>query len=197
MSWKIGDGNRSMTYMFPMIGDKLSQFYIPESSGPRGNFRNCFIDDLDNNDVRDNILLLYKFSGTTQYLEFEELLKKHPLYKMMYEPDKFHTMYVFNLPKEHAKNYDLFIQGKYSQFSKEYKDKIQAFHGLKADSNIMDILYKREKAFLTAEERYGIKHIPRNQEAASIPDLDVECYSDKYKVVEPIKENKEFYTDID
>lgn len=196
MSWKIGDGNRSIRYMLPMLGDKLSQFYIPNDKGPKGNFRNCFIDDLNNTDVSNNLLLLYRFSGTQPYVEFESLLVQNPFYKMMYEPDKFHTMYVFNLPEEFAENYDLFIQGKYSKFSKKYKDKIQSFHSLKDDDLTMDVLYKREPAFLDAEKRYGIR-IPRTQEASSIPQIDIECYSDQYKVVDVVKDSNKLYTDFD
>lgn len=193
MSWKIGDGNRSAVYILPMLGDKFNSFYVDNKMNPKSNFMNCFIDDLHNTNIQNNILLLYKFSGTKEYSNFENVLMNNSYYKNMYEPDKYHTMYVFNIPEKFAVNYDLFIQGKYSHFTDEYKKHIQSFHDLKKDSNIMNILYKREEAFKYAEEKFGIRHIPRHQEATSIPDLEVECYQDKYKVIESVVENNEFY----
>lgn len=195
MNKKIGTPNRSFTYILPMLGDKITDFYLSKSS-PKSQFRNCFVGDKEKPEMENKILLLYRFAGTPEYLKFEESLKQHKQFDSMYEPDRYHTMYVFNVPEEYLAEYKDFILGKYSKFKKSYKDKIQKFHNLLDNDHVMNVLYKREQAYRFVEDLYGIAHIPRHQEASSIPNMDDEMYSDIYRIVDSMKEN-ELYKDFD
>lgn len=187
--WKLGDPNKSYTYVLPMLGLSIKQFY--EVSFPKANFLNAFIGD-DSKGLRDNcVLLLYKFSGKLDYIDFENKLREHPEFQASYEPDKRHTMYVFTVPVKYQEEYNKVIEGKYSHLSEEYKSHILQFHNIDAASSVYEVLYKKEPAFIRLEQKYSIK-IDRNQEAAGLLVWDRECFQEKYKVKESLDRSAEF-----
>lgn len=179
-SWKVGDVNKSGTYIFPMLG-KLRSYYAG-AVFPKTQYKNCFVGDLTEEDTEGKILLLYKFSGDLKYIQFEAELMKHPLFERMYEPDNSHSMYVFGIPDEYRQDYEWFKRGKYSHFSPEYKQQIQKFFNLKDDHDVMQVLRKDPKKFEKLEADLGMK-IPRDQECSSIPNWDIEYFRDEYKQV--------------
>ena len=52
----------------------------------------------------------------------------------------------------------------------------------------MDVLYKREKAYESLEERLNVR-IPRDQEASSVLDMDAEFYKNEMRLRDPMKMN--------
>jgi len=179
--WVIGSANKSFIFILPMLGGRSTDYV--DTNHPRKQFKNCFVGDTSREDLKDKILLLYEFSGKKDYLSFEEALKSHEYYDSMYEPDKYHTMYVFNIPDEFKASYDKYMDGGYSKFSDKYKKTIKQFHNLSDENLIIHILYKNEIAFLATEKKLdGYIKIPRTQEAISIPDWNIEYYGDDYRV---------------
>lgn len=185
MSWKIGDPNKSETYILPMIGESLDEFMT--KGFPKCNYRNCFIGDEQVPELEDKIFVLYKFSGDLAYIAFENDMLERPNFYNTYDADPYHVMYVFDVPEKYKEDYKNFKQGLYSKMSTEYKEKIRRFWGnLSNDTDIMGTLYKTEAKFKKLESQLDIK-IPRDQEASSVPNWDVENYREEYRVKKAIK----------
>lgn len=112
---------------------------------------NCYIGP-DTNDI----VLVYRFGKNPKYLEFENSLRNYPNYFMTSEPTYDLTCFHFRIPKEHKKDIELFIEGKYSNFSEKLKNKILNFHGFKPFGKTWKILYKDSKLREQMELDFGV-----------------------------------------
>ena len=120
------------------------------------------------------------------FLEFEEWAKQSPLHEVTEDKDKFHVMMVFRIPQEYKEDFKKFKQSKYSEMSNGYKEQIKKFHALHDNHPIIDVLYKKEKAYTLLEEDLNVR-IPRDQEASSVLNIKDETYYDSMKVLDPMK----------
>jgi len=160
---------RSTTYLMPMLGHSVKEFI---------NVVNCYMYDESKPEYDNHIFLLHKFDDDVRsgYLSYEDSLKQHELYVDSYDPNNPHVMFVFKVPEEYQKEYDLFKAGQYSKFRDSYKRHILKFQGgLFQTKKIRQVLYKSEKLHKEWEERLGVE-IPLGQELSSIPDRDKETY---------------------
>lgn len=199
--WKLGDLNKCGTYLLPMLGGNSKHFRDPRSKSARSNFVNCFIGDSEKPELNSHILLLYKFSGNKEFIDFEFWLQSHDQFRGTYEPDRYHTMYIFEVSDQYKEDYTKFKEGKYSSFSGDYKRQIELFHGLSGSDNskhpVIATLYRYEPGYIFLEgqinkgerdKRFYIS-IPRDQECSSLPELEigkeirfVEIYQPHFKV---------------
>ena len=171
--------NKTFTYILPMLQD-----YVKIK---KENLINTYIGSQDRPDDNNHIFLLFKFSGEKEFLEYENYLTTTKLYVDSYDPDKYHVMYVFKVPKKHQNVYDLFKEGKYSEFPQAYKVSLFEFHNIKTPTHrVAQVLFKHPDLREEWEEKLNIP-IPEDSEVSSVPDMDSEIYSDKYKYVDPIK----------
>ncbi len=204
LKWSIGDTNKSSSYILPMLGNTVAEF--KSISGTRAQFRNVFVGDTEFPELDNHIFLLYKYSASIKYVEFEAWLNEHPDFYAQYDPDKYHVMYVFKVPERWSDDYKKFKLGKYSDMSIAYKEHLAKFYnfGSLTDNNtyknpIIGVLFKTEAGFkyteaqlnvgLTPDSRLWLT-IPRHQEASSKPELIpgkelkyVELYQPKFKFI--------------
>ena len=68
-------------------------------------FVNAFLDE-----SLDYLLILYRFTGTEQYKEFESTMMSDPLFVNHIEYDNFHEMYKFKIPREFYGDVHMFMQ---------------------------------------------------------------------------------------
>jgi hypothetical protein len=172
--WKIGDPNRTFSYVLPMIGDTVLEFR--GKIFPQSYYRNCFIANEDLPEKDSHIFLLYKFSGKTEFIEYEARLLQYPNCIGSYDPDTEHVMFIFEIPDKWKADFELFKQSRYSEMSARYKKHIMNFHDLKPQGPIAGTLYRKEFRYKQLEEQLGID-IPRDQEASSVLDMSVETFS--------------------
>jgi hypothetical protein len=172
--WKIGDPNRTFSYVLPMLGDTVMEFRgkIP----PMNAYRNCFVANEDFPKRNSHIFILYEYLGTPEFIDFEARLLQYTSCTGNYDPDNKHVMFCFEIPEKWKNDYDLFKSSLYSKMSPEYKKHIVRFHELKPKSPIIGTLYKKEFRYKQLEEQLGID-IPRDQEASSILDMSIETFS--------------------
>jgi len=196
VEFKIGDPNKSQVFIAPFIGKICNDF--KSTKLPTCQFRNCFIGDKTKG-IENRVLLLYRFHANPIYLDFEEKLKKHPLFEQSYEVDKQHTMFVFNLPEDSHEDYNKLIKGEYSKVSEKFKAHILAFHGLKKESNTGGVLYKTgiKKDSIEATINSGLpKHqwtkIPDDVELEEVFNEAIEYFQEEFKVKPAISPNEEF-----
>ena len=181
--------NKTYTYLLPCLGLIVNRF--------KGQIVNAFIGDDDYPHLDNHIFVLYKFSGDTAFLDFEEELEDFPIYECTYDPKDEYVMKVFKVPTDSQEDFQAFKDSKYSELSKILKTKIMAFHSLPPDGAIVDILYKRESAFerLEAElNKYpGVSTatVDRNLEASGLIDVSREVYSSRYKTIQSLTEAEE------
>ena len=122
--------------------------------------------------IGDRLFVLYRSINNDSYINLEKQLTSKPNFIEMIDVDWYHTCFIFSF------NYnplivDNFITGKYSQFPVSYKKRILAFNCQDNDSELADVLYKRESRRLFMEQEYNNPIIP-GSELYSIPNLDEE-----------------------
>lgn len=175
--------NKTYTYILPMLQNEVMKYSTDYCNN---NFRACFLGDITKKkDLTDNkILLLYKFHGGKPYLDFENKLINHPLFEVLYEPDKLHTMYVFKVPEKYKIEYNLFKDWKISKFNSEYKKLIQQFHKLESTHSVIQVLNKDKT--LKKKLELSLNHrIPDENELSSSPVWFIEYYQKEFNMKSP------------
>ena len=178
--------NRSYGYVLPLL--ELKPLFVLNRQ-----FKGCFIGDKDYPELDNHVFLLYEFTGHTWFLEFETKLKDHDQFITGYEPDKKHSMYVYEIPEKYKDDLALLKQSKYSQIKDSAKQQILSFYQEvypESVKTLENVLYKKEDSYLSWEKviNQGLPRgrwttIPRDMEASPLMDMDIEVYSDKYKEV--------------
>ncbi len=126
----------------PMLGIDRNKLYWKEF------FLNCYIGIKEYPQKGDKFFLLFKFNNTQDYLKVRELLKEEETFsdEMAYSsPNGEYVIFMFKVNKKFNKEYRLFKEGKYSQFSNEYKNLIMRVHLVTQDKLLYHILNKTEK----------------------------------------------------
>jgi hypothetical protein len=157
---------------------KASWFLLPMFPGTRqayfydNLFMNCFVGTPEKSEV---VSLLYRFSANRKFVDFEGAIKKLSNFISM-EDSECTVLYVFDIPKKHRKDYNLFLEGKYSLISESYKERILDFHkGTHLGYELEAILYKHESRREQVENRIG-QNLLDSEEVYSIPNLFSEIY---------------------
>ena len=151
---------------------KSSMFVMPMMTGNRRLymfdtlFVNCFIGIKD---YENKIVLLYRFSGDTVFLRFEQALQKFPGFVETFDPSPHFVAFVFNVPDKHLDNYVHFLNGRYSEFSPEYKEAVLDFHGFTVDGELGQIMFKSASRRQRMENQLEVA-IDEDAELYSIPD---------------------------
>jgi hypothetical protein len=130
---------------------------------------------LDNNRQIEDYCLYLKFKpdkNSESYLEFETEMASSGLVLDIYEPDEEHTMFVIKVPEKFHPDLDKFMQGKYSEFSNELKNRMCGI----SDTLVRSVVDKDESAREFFSRHYGVE-IPKNQEFLSKPNLKKEIYN--------------------
>lgn len=187
---EVAFNNKSTAYLLPMLGFTVNSFKSPQF--PMTQFRSLFIGDKSHDSFDDNkLMLVYKFSGKEEFIRFESFLESLPTFKDKYEPDKFHTIYVYDIPTIWREDFDKFLQWKPSEFSKEYKQQIAKFYNIQNYSDpIMKVVYKSELLFEELENKIGCL-VPRDLEASSSPYWSIEYWQKEFCKVKSFDKMKE------
>lgn len=172
--------NKTTRFLLPILGEKMSSFNETY-------FINAYIDveDVTRKTDVNCLYLLYRFRATKEYLDFEEKLQNHEQYRGHYEPDKHHTIYLFEIPDNYIDEYRLFLKGKYSEFSNEYKYQIMNFFNFDTDGDTYQILNRGDKRRIKMEEDLGVS-IPKNIELEDKPNIFEETYTEDMKISENV-----------
>jgi|TARA_R110002126_G_scaffold92869_1_gene220214 hypothetical protein len=175
--------NKSFTYILPMLSTEIDIV--------KDGLVNTFIGDEEYPQYDNHIFLLYKFSGSKEFLQYEDFIKNTHLFVHSYDPDDHHVMYVLDVPSFYQTDYNLFAKGKYSEMNRDYKIIIFAFHNIvDYEHRVAKVLFKHPDLREEWEERTGAT-IPDGAEVSSVPDLKKEVYNETLKVINPVKPEKE------
>jgi hypothetical protein len=155
------DYNKSVYFVLPMVGLDSKYFSLINSY-------------LGDNLNKPN----YNFNKIFANIKYnDEKLRANPFYNTEYAlPDRT-WMYVFNIPEFFENDYVLFCDGKYSQFSADYKNQITKYLQKPVqDSHIFKIIHKTADRKEYIENLVGQKLLD-TEEVCSIPNLDKEIYN--------------------
>jgi len=172
----IEEGDKSIV-LFSSVPTKTSLFILPVLKKSKSQlkydsyFINAFVDDNS-----EYISLLYRFTGTEIYKNFEQTLMSDPLFVTHKDYDPYHVMYVFRIPKELQTDVEAFKEGKYSLFSNTLRQRILKFYGGEDEASIMKIIRQDENLRKQLGEHLGVE-LPEDAELASKPDLKIETYN--------------------
>lgn len=171
----VEKGDKSIL-LFSSLPTKVSKFLIPLLNKSKRDLRmySYFVNAYLNKDLT-HLLLIYRFTGTDVYKEFESEIMNDPLFINHFEYDNFHVVYKFKIPDEFENDIYNFINGKYSSFSKKLKRLIQNFYGKEESSNIMSIVNRTKERRKKLEELIG-EDLPEDTELESKPILKLEIY---------------------
>ena len=158
---------KSSTFIFPMLTGNRRLFLW------KSLFVNCF---LHTEEDKNCISLLYRWSSDPVFLKFEKALSKFKSFKRRYDPSPNYVMFVFDIPKKYKKEYQLFLKGKYSKFSQDYKLHILNFHKLDMDSEVAQILFRSKRRRKALEKKLNCS-LPEDSELLSIIDNYEEVYN--------------------
>ncbi len=176
---KIGPENNSHVEIRMAYRTKASVFITPMIFDNRSNMffsrllLNCFIATESD---KECIAVLYRFSGTKDFLQFESEVEAHPNYLRTEETSKVTTMYIFSIPDKWKEDYDKFLSGKYSAMSPAYKVKLLSFHMEGEGSTLHSILTRDPERQKVLSEQLGVK-LYNHEEVMSSPTLEKETYS--------------------
>jgi hypothetical protein len=172
----ISKGEKSIL-LYSSLPTKTSTFLLPLLNKTKKTlkfnsyFVNAFLDN-----TFTNICLLYRFTGTELYKDFEAAIMKEPLFIKHIEYDPYHVMYVFKIPKQFESDVKCFQEGKYSGFSKLLRERIWKFYGKEEGSAVLQVVKKNKELKKKMEELLNIE-LSDEAELASKPELDKEIYN--------------------
>jgi len=121
------------------------------------------------------IYVVFKWSGNLKYEKTLEVFRDSDNYRGEYTIcDESYTVFIMSIPDEFKREYELFLLGKYSEFSEEAKRVI--CRDLDSSSKVPDILTKSNKLKQFWEDKIGCC-IPESSELWSIYDREEETFS--------------------
>jgi hypothetical protein len=156
--------NKTTSYLLPILGKTLTSLKF------NSYFINAFIDE-----SKLYIGLLYRYTGTNLYKEFENELSKDSNYIKHIEVSPYEVMYIFRISEMYHEDIKQFFEGNYSKFSKSLKMKISAFYSLTKDSYQYQVLNKSENLRKKLEADLGC-NISEDAELVSKPIFEQETF---------------------
>lgn len=163
----IAKHTKSSIFLVPMFGGNRSLYMWSQL------FMNCFLYEEDN---VPHIQLLYRFSGDPLFLKFEKALKKFDNYVRKEDPNSNFVLFTFTIPARQKSNYNKFIKGQYSKFSKLYKMNLLEFHNYGTDSLIGQVIFKAKARKRSLEKLLGCP-LDKDSELLSIINIKNEVFN--------------------
>lgn len=139
-----------------------------------------FCDDVESNE--DMIFLHYEYQDMDgSFARLENNFKQLSEFKGMFDPDKYTTIFYFEVPAQWYDDYLLFKESKYSRISAKLKKRILRFYALGPQSQVYKVLYKDAEKRKQLEEELDVV-LPEEAEVASALEFSSETYTSKNKI---------------
>ena len=172
---KTCEKNKSALFVTPMLGGTRTLWHYNRLH------LNTFI-GIHKMDY--TIRVLYKYSTDPLFMKFKDAVTQFKNYKthdIIADGKLKYILFTFNIPKQHKHHFDLFLQGQYSKFSRDFKLKILEFHELEIDHFIGQILFKSKRRKIKLEKKIGMQ-LPEDAELFSIPTITNELFNKNYYI---------------
>lgn len=124
-------------FILPML-DKHPDEY------PR--FRDCFLNDIDHPEYNDHIHVYTRVGGGNREFYRDEVneICDNPYYITSFDDgfDCTFATYIFKIPPQWQKDYDLFMEGEIKDFSKKYQQQVRKIYPLLSEK--LDELFGKD-----------------------------------------------------
>lgn len=128
------------------------------------------------------IFLHYEYQDLDgSFARLENNFKQLPEFKGMFDPDKYTTIFYFEVPGQWHDDYVLYKESKYSRISQKLKNKILRFYALGPQSQVYKVLYRDAEKKKQLEEELDVI-LPEDAEVASALEFSNETYTSKNKI---------------
>lgn len=167
--------NKSSTYLLPFVDLQVDFEFLYL-------LRNSYLSYEDQDEV---FCVLYEWNSNPKFTKYEDKLMNHILFEGHEDFGEL-ALYKFRLTRNMQDARKLFVNGKYSMFTDEHKDAIQAFLQKRGFSNverIKKILQRSEDMREELNEKLSVTIDP-NQELSSAPDMVNETFTNHVTIVE-------------
>lgn len=131
-----------------------------------------------------NLLVKYRFSKHDTFGNLEERLTSHDFFVDFYDVDKNFVAYKFRIPEKYNQDIQMFLEGKYSQFSGDLKTRVKLFYDLNKSSDMMQVMYKSEILRRDLEKFLGLT-LDKDSELESKPVQKQEIWKEKLSKSSP------------
>ena len=160
--------------LFSSLPNKTSTFLLPILNKTKNQlkYNTYFVNAYISQDHKQ-LCLLYRFTGTQLYKEFENNILKEKLCIRHIDYDQYHVMYLFRIPDKFEKDVEFFLEGKYSRFSDTLKNLIFKFYGSSTESIVYQVIHKSPSLRQMIENDLNVR-LDDNMELASKPILEHE-----------------------
>jgi hypothetical protein len=170
----VVEKNQQNVILFSALPNKTSTFLLPLLNKTKNQLKydTYFVNAYLTKD-RKHLCLLYRFTGTKHYKEFEDSMLKEKLCIKHIDYDPYHVMYLFRIPDKFKEDVNFFIEGKYSKFSNTLKSLIFRFYGSSTETVIFQVIHKSPQLKAMIENDLHVK-LDDDMELASKPILEQE-----------------------
>jgi hypothetical protein len=176
--------SKSATFVLPLFGGNVDKFHYSKY------LMNVYL-GVDSKVDREHVYLWYRYVPSAGMDDFEAYIMEHPSYVGHDDVDNYHVLYKMRIPKAYKRDFNLILDGKYSQISDQAKDRILDFHDFHDDSPVGQILFKCSKRKKKIEKDLGVT-LDNEAELYDKIDLDKEVFTQDnvIKHVNAIEETK-------
>lgn len=136
--------NRSTFCLMPMLGIDRSYMYWDEYY-----YLNCYVAIDEFPEDKNKLYLLFNFDKQTEaYLAVRDKLSKSEYFAREFchtSKSADYIIFVFNIPDKYKREVTRYKEGKYSTFSREYKNLIFKVHKVTDKKELYHIIMKTDK----------------------------------------------------
>lgn len=157
--------NRTTSYILPSLEGNYQSFYT-----------NSYLINAYLSENLNFLNLLYRFNTHISYKQMELSLVRHKRFISFSDENNSFVLFKFKIPDEFLKDIELFLDGKYSCFSRKLKTKIQAFNQFDNKQRIVQTIFKDKQLKHSWEEKLAVK-LDDKMELDSIPNKDFEVWN--------------------
>lgn len=170
----IVEKNRKNVVLFSALPNKTSTFLLPMLNKTKNQLKydTYFVNAYISQD-HNHLCLLYRFTGTTHYKEFENNILKEKLCVQHVDYDPYHVMYLFRIPNQFKEDIEYFLEGNYSKFSDSLKSMIFRFYGSSTETIVFQVIHKSPALKEMIEKDLYVK-LDDSMELASKPIVENE-----------------------
>lgn len=152
------------------------------------NFTNAYLHEYK--DIKQIVVVFDKpLEHSNSFMSYLDYLKQNRNYSAIEDIDNEIILY-FTIPNRNLENLKMYLKGKYSQFSKDYKELLCAYFGRKPHPNKtshevyeFDVIFPQEYKRLAIAKRLGVD-INDIDEVLDIPNLEKEQFRSIKKLEE-------------
>jgi hypothetical protein len=170
----IAEVNTTSVFALPFMGGNRKLFMWDTQ------FINAFMGTPEDENC---ICLLYRYSGDAMFLKFESALCAFRNFRRRYDPNPYHVMFVFDVPKSCQASYEHYVNGRYSEIDDLWKLKILEFHGFDIDGHTGKILFQSDSLRYELEEKLDVT-LPPDSELYDKPKPEREIFDPEYYSLE-------------